>query len=95
MSGRVPVLTAALAVALSARTGRLKEHAVEDMRTRAEQMLQPDDPLRRAVIMFATAWKAERRDRAAVAGLGEELQRSIDRLTRADVPGADRRDIHG
>lgn len=92
---RVPVLSAAFAVALSARTGSLTLHQVEDMRTKAEELCERGDELRSAVILFATEYEAHRRDPVAMASLGEQLQRDVERATRPDLPGHDRRDIHG
>lgn len=94
MSPRMPVLMAAQAVALSARTGGLRRDQVDDMRTKAEELLERGDTFRTAVLMFATQFEAEWRDRVAVVSLGEELQRSVDRALRPDPPDLHRRDIH-
>lgn len=78
MADRMPVLVAATAVALSARTNCLTPHAVEDLRIKAEELLDRDDALRPAVIRFATAFEEFRRDPYALQKLGEELARKIE-----------------
>lgn len=90
-----PVLLAALAVAMRARTGGLIGHEVDDMRIRAEELLERDDELRRAIMGFATGYELHRHDPAAVAELGEELDRNIERDLRPVPPDIERRDIHG
>lgn len=99
MSERMPALFAAQAVALSARTDGLTQHAVDDMRTRAEEVLERDDPLRAAILRFASMYEAFHRDSYALGLFGEELQRAIEAslalpvLTRAPLPY--RSDIDG
>jgi hypothetical protein len=93
MSG--PVLLAAQAVALRARTGGLQAYEVDGMRVRAEELLTRDDPLRAAIYMFCTMYELDRHNAAAVALHGEELSRGVDRALRPDAPDAGRVDIHG
>ena len=96
MTDRTPVLMAATAVALSARTNTLTAHAVDDMRIRAEELLPPDDPLRPAVIRFATMFLELRRDPYALSKLGEELERAVSEALHPDRrPIEPRRDIDG
>lgn len=93
---RMPALMAAKSVALSARTGCLTLHAVEDMRTRAEELLPRGDALRAAVLSFATMYEQYRRDPDALVKLGEGLDRDIDcaiGLQRPELRA--RRDIDG
>jgi hypothetical protein len=77
-ASRVPAMSAALAVALSARTGQLTAHAVDDMRTKAEELLARHDPLRAAIIAFATGYELHRRDPAELAAIGLTLQAALD-----------------
>lgn len=96
MTARMPVLVAAQAVGMSARTGSLTQHAVDDLRTRAEELLPRGDDLRSAILSFATRYEELRRDPYALEKLGEELERA---LHVALNPGAaqlrERRDIDG
>lgn len=78
MADRMPALMAAKAVALSARTGSLTMHAVDDARTKAEELLGRSDDLRSAIIRFATKFEEFRRDAYALSKLGEELDRAIE-----------------
>lgn len=108
MSARMPALFAAQAVALSARVGELTLQAVDDLRTKAEELLGKGDPLRAAILTFATMYEVHRRDKAALASMGETLEAAL--RVSLDVPhpaalpdpaswpapvDADRRDIHG
>lgn len=96
MADRVSVLMAAKAVALSARTDGLTPHAVEDMRTRAEELLARDDALRPACIRFATMFEEYRRDAYALRMLGEELEREIEAALGLTPPAPRlRRDLDG
>lgn len=94
MSSRVPALVAAQAVALSARTDGLTMHAVDDMRTKAEELLARDDPMRGAMLAFATQYEALRRDPYALRLLGEALERALaEALALGPAPARPRRDI--
>lgn len=95
MADRVPALMAAQAVALSARTGTLTQHAVDDMRIRAEELLARDDPMRAAVLTFATQYEAHRRDAYALKVLGEALERDLRVHLSLDRVLSERRDIDG
>lgn len=89
-----PARMAALAVALSAQTDMLTPHQVEDMRTKAEELLPPGDPLRAAILSFATMHEVATSpwgtgdDTAPpdVKELGHQLQSAIDALD-ASQPG--------
>jgi hypothetical protein len=108
MSPRLPALFAAQTVAMNARMGSLTLHAVDDLRTKAEELLGKADPLRAAILTFATMYEVHRRDEAALASMGETLERAL--RVALDVPhpaarpdpsqwpapvDAERRDIHG
>lgn len=92
----VPALMAAYAVAMSAKSGQLTEHAVEDMRIKAEEVLLRDHPAYPVIVQFATMYEMERHDPAALAQLGEALELGIrmavqpasaDRPERVDLDG--------
>lgn len=85
---RTPALMAAQAVALSARTRMLTQHAVDDMRTRAEELLDRDDPMRAACLRFATKFEEYRRDLYALEKLGEELERELTSTLSLDGPAS-------
>lgn len=93
MSERMPVLFAAQAISLSARTNVLTRHAVDDMRERAEQLLPEGDELRRAILTFATQYEILHRDTYGLKVLGEALQRDVDVAMGASPPARKRRDI--
>ena len=91
-----PALMAALAVAMSARTGQLTQHAVEDMRVKAEELLKRDHPAYPVIVTFATQYELHRRDPAALSELGKTLKMGIrlavqpaqpDRPARVDLDG--------
>jgi hypothetical protein len=93
---RVPALFAAQAVAGEARTNMLTSHAVDDMRTKAEELLARDDPMRAAILDFATNYELVRRDPHGLRYHGEALARAIEAdlgLTRPTP--RERRDIDG
>lgn len=93
---QMPALFAAQAVALSARTGSLTGHAVDDLRTKAEELLPRGDDLRAAILSFATMYEQLRRDAYAVEKLGETLERAVSVALHPDRPVArERRDIDG
>jgi len=96
MSQRMPVLMAAQAVALSARTNTLTAQAVEAMLARACEALAPVDELRAAVVTFAAAYERHRRDPEAMAVHGVTLEAEIREIlklnpamprTRVDIDG--------
>ena len=96
MADRTTVLFAATAVALTARTGGLTQNAVDDLRTKAEELLDRGDDLRLAVLSFATMWEEYHRDPYALEKLGEALGRAVDQaLNPAARPARERRDIDG
>lgn len=96
MADRVSVMIAAQAVALSARTGTLSGHAVEDMRIKAEELLARGDDLRQAVIFFASQYEVLRRDPYGLRLLGEQLEAALrSALDLGASPRRERRDIDG
>jgi len=96
MSERMPAMTAALSVAMSARTGSLTQHAVDDLRTKGEELLPRGDDLRSAILSFATRYEQLKRDQVALKYLGEELQAALAKTLNPDQPALrERRDIDG
>lgn len=96
MSDRMPALIAAQAVAMSARTGSLTQHMVDDLRTKAEELLARDDDLRPAILRFATKFEEYRRDAYALTKLGEELEREVSAALNPGRPvPRERRDVDG
>lgn len=77
MNGRTPALMAAFSTAMSARAGQVTPHQVDEMRIKAEELLDRDDPVRGAVLSFATMYEAHRRDPEAIKSLGETLETSV------------------
>ena len=89
-----PILLAATAVAMSARTGRLQAHQVAALEDQA--LALPDShPLRFDSMSFVLHWRENHRDAQAVAALGEALDRGIARVLRKDPIDRNRSDIHG
>lgn len=82
----LPALMAAFAVAMSARTGQLTDHAVEDMRVKAEEVLRRDHPAYPIIMQFATMYEVNRRDPAAMSALGDDLERGIRLAVSPIVP---------
>ena len=89
---------AALAVALKARAGVVEVASLDNLQ-RSTVFLPVAHPLSVAVHIFADAFRQCRHDPAAIAELGEALQRAVDVATRIPdtfVPvDIDRKDIHG
>ena len=85
-SERMPALFAAQAVALSARCNQLTMNAVDDMRTKAEELLARDDPARSAIIAFATGYENLHRDPYGLSKLGEILQDALGVALNPDAP---------
>lgn len=84
MSPRLPALFAAQVVAMNAKVGSLTLHAVDDLRTKAEELLAKRDPLRAAIIAFASQYEVHRRDPKALASMGETLEAAL--RVALDVP---------
>jgi hypothetical protein len=90
----IPALMAAQAVAMSARTDQLTSHMVDDMRTKAEELLPRDHPARAAIIAFATMYEQYRRDADQMQAQGRCLQDAIGLSLNPDAP-TPRRVIYG
>lgn len=82
----VAVRIAVFAVAMQARCGSLDETAVDDMRSKAEELLEPGDDLRAAVIEFATQYPVLCHDPYALRLLGAQLQAALDKGLELDAP---------
>lgn len=94
-SGLRPVVSSAVTVALQAKVGSLKPLEVERMRSQAEQLLNAGDPMRAAVLTFASQYEVVRWMPAALVVEAEALFRAAELALVPDPPGQDRRDIHG
>lgn len=98
-ANRQAVQMSAFATAMSARTDGLTMGQVDATRTLAEQMLDNGDPLRLAILHFATMFEEYRRDSAAMRRFGEELDRAVNADLHPDRVATaaryDRRDIDG
>jgi hypothetical protein len=81
-----PALIAAFAVALSARTNTLTAQAVDDMRARAEELLDPKHPARPGIIAFATQYELHRHNRERLAELGCDLEACLHRAVAPAAP---------
>lgn len=90
----IPALMAAQAVALSARTDQLTGHMVDDMRTKAEELLPRDHPARAAILTFATMYEQHRRDPDQMRAQGRYLQDAIGQSLNPDA-ATPRRQIYG
>lgn len=87
-------LSAAHALALKARCGRLDRQAVAAL-AGSVALRDPADPVRCAIDLFDRRFGAAVHDRTALADAGADLQRDVLRLLRPDVVDAGRVDIHG
>lgn len=95
-AGHTGVLFAAQAVSMAARCGTLTEHAVDDLRVKAEELLERGDDLRAAILSFATMYLQYRRDPDAIKHQGEYLGHAINIALNPDAPALRaRRDIDG
>lgn len=92
----VSVLMAAHAVAMRAMINDLDAHAVDDMRTRAEEMAC-GQAVFRAITNFATQYELVRRDPPALAAEGRTLRDALAATAPAGAAQAmpERRDIDG
>lgn len=92
----IPALMSALSVALSARTGGLTAHAVDEMRVKAEELLGRNHPAHPIIMTFCTMYEMQRRDPEAVSALGVDLERGINHVVWQPSPAlTERRDIDG
>lgn len=89
------ILAMVYSVSSGARLNSLDPDAVDNLRAEAVQMLDVDDPLRRAITAFAVQHEICHRDAAALRELGEQLGRALDLALLPAPVGLDRVDIHG
>lgn len=92
---RIGIGLAAASVALKAKCRQLDVMDVDDLYTRAEQELDHDDPLFRAVSTFATQYQVWAQDAVQLAQLGDDLSHAVIVATRPDPVDLARVDIHG
>ncbi len=94
-SPRFQVAADATAVAMQAMVNDLDAISVDDLVTKAGQLLESDDPVFRAVVEFATQHELVRRQPEMLRNAGEVLRDRMILLMRPDPPDLDRVDIHG
>lgn len=92
---RSKVALNAVAVALSAQSQCLEAQDVTGLQVRAEELLDRDDPLFRAVCQFTTMFDLHRHDPDQWPELGRELHHAVDVAITPTPPDCDRSDIHG
>ncbi len=94
MSDQVALHTA-LAVAMAAIVNDLDQLAVNDMRTRAEELLDHGSPLYRACTGFATQYQVCHTDPDALAMQGRILKEAVHRELGLIQDAPARRDTDG
>ncbi|WP_124253709.1 hypothetical protein [Cereibacter sphaeroides] len=92
---RLAVVMSAFAVAMKAKADRLQPGDVDQMRDLSIRILERGEGLRDAITAFAFAYGRHRRDPEALAFLGEDLLRAVQRDLRPEPIDLHRRDIHG
>ncbi len=85
----------AQSVAMQAMINDLDHHSVDDLRQRAEELLDRDDPLYRAITGFATQYQLASGDPGALAMQGRILRDAVLAHAGGDVQRRERRDIDG
>lgn len=92
----IPVMMSAQHVAMRARLGELEQLDVDDMLTRAEELLDHGADLYRAITGFATQFQMARHDAGALAMQGRILQEAVDAAAGlSPAPRPERRDVDG
>lgn len=84
----------AFAVAMNAKRGDLELEDVRELRELAETQLERNDPLRKEILSFVTAFEL-RPDRATLFDMGTELFRAVEVAAMPDPVDAGRRDVNG
>lgn len=84
-----------MVLAMQARVGGLEPVEVQGLIVRAGELLNRDDPVRRAIEWFGTQYEPVRYDPDGLAALGIEAQRRAQAVMREAPPDAGRADIHG
>ncbi len=83
------------AVAMRAIAGDLEQSDVDNLVTRADELLVRGDPLGRAITGFATQHQLAAQDPEALAGLGRDLVHAVAVASMPVPPDGERRDING
>lgn len=92
---RQAVCFEAFAVAMMAKADRLQACDVDRMRDLSIRVLEIGDGLRDAITAFSFSYGQHRRDPEALAYLGADLMRAVERAVRPEPVDQCRRDIHG
>ena len=96
MADRQNVILNADIVAMGAKTNMLTAHDVDNMRQLADQLMETDDPVRPAIMQFATQYEVLKRDPYGLQKQGEALEWELDTdRGRAKPSRRERRDIDG
>lgn len=95
MKAAQPALMAAQAVAMRAMIDDLTQMDVDDMRNLAEELLDTDLAIYRAVTGFATQYDLARHDPEALAMQGRILRDAVLAAVGSGPVLAERRDIDG
>jgi len=95
MKAAQPALMAAQAVAMRAMIDDLTQMDVDDMRNLAEELLDTDLPIYRAVTGFATQYDMACHDPEALAMQGRILRDAVLAAVGSGPVLAERRDIDG
>lgn len=91
----VSVMLAAQSVAMRAMINDLDQHAVDDMRQRAEELLTSDSDLFRAITGFVTQYELARHEPGDLAMQGRILRDQVLSASGAVPEHRERRDIDG
>lgn len=87
---------AAIAVAYMAKGGLIDPvSGVDKLERQIAELLPEGGDIRDCVEEFCAAYRHVRRDREAVAELGNRLAERIARLARPEPIGAERKDLNG
>ncbi|MEO1796596.1 MAG: hypothetical protein AAFR53_06230 [Pseudomonadota bacterium] len=85
----------AFAVAMAAKNNSLDLWEVAALQIAAEDHEDPEDPVVRAALKFATSYDWIGQDKDALREAGDRLANAIERANRPDPINAHRKDIHG
>ncbi|MGB1390807.1 MAG: hypothetical protein ACPG61_18185, partial [Paracoccaceae bacterium] len=85
----------AFACAMRAKINDLPSQDVDLLMTRAEEALNSDAPLFRAITSFVVQYEEVRFNREALAQIGDALSNAVQLISLPDPVDAGRRDIYG
>ena len=85
----------AIAVGMQAMLNDLGAEDLAGLLSRAEELLESDDPIFLAITNFATDWEICRADADRLRAIGETLRDAVSRALRPDPFDGARVDIYG